>query len=135
MPQGRSPDLQIFAFRLPSHSSSRTVAISRSLPAYSGGTVRDFHPLPFSLAFHSEHLGRRKISQKVAQKQWRSSTRKIVECPNPGGRLNELRNLRLLYCVHVQVPRRDDGVNDIGGKAMGCKVQRGRVRQPGHELF
>jgi len=26
------------------------------LPAYSGGTVRDSHPLPSSLALHGEHL-------------------------------------------------------------------------------
>jgi hypothetical protein len=30
--------------------------LSRPLAAHSGGTVRDFHPLPFSLASNDEHL-------------------------------------------------------------------------------
>jgi hypothetical protein len=35
----------------------RTVAyFAGRLAAHSGGTVRDFHPLPFSLAFDDEHL-------------------------------------------------------------------------------
>ena len=30
--------------------------LRRPLAAYSGGTVRDLHPLPFSLASYDEHL-------------------------------------------------------------------------------
>jgi len=33
-----------------------TVVFCDWLAAYSGGTVRDFHPLPFSLAFDGEYL-------------------------------------------------------------------------------
>src|SRR5579871_5572862 len=46
---------QIDAGRQPSHPVG-TVAKSPELPAYSGGTVRDSHPLPFSLALYGEHL-------------------------------------------------------------------------------
>ncbi len=48
------------------HRSSRTgdlpvpegtvVFFCRPLAAHSGGTAREFHPLPFSLAFNDEHL-------------------------------------------------------------------------------
>src|SRR5690348_9771304 len=53
--QGRSPDSVDRRNRRPSHPF-RTVADSPALPTYSGGTVRDSHPLPFSLALHGEHL-------------------------------------------------------------------------------
>ena len=50
--QGRSPDLQVIACWRPSRFILATVAILNASPlaAYSGATVRDFHPLPFSLA-------------------------------------------------------------------------------------
>jgi len=32
------------------------VFFCRPLAAHSGGTAREFHPLPFSLAFNDEHL-------------------------------------------------------------------------------
>ena len=48
--RGRSPDSQVIAepacLPIPKNSGS----VRRPLAAYSGGTVRDFHPLPFSLA-------------------------------------------------------------------------------------
>ena len=48
--QGRSPDSQVIAMPAAFPSAVRTVALMpESLAAYSGGTVRDLHPLPFSL--------------------------------------------------------------------------------------
>ena len=44
--------------RLPSHSSWNSGLAAGPLSAYSGGTVRDFHPLPFSLILYDEYLER-----------------------------------------------------------------------------
>jgi hypothetical protein len=58
-PQGRSPDLQVDAKPATFPFLRGTVArcCTDSLAAYSGATVRDFHPLPFSLARVDENLG------------------------------------------------------------------------------
>src|SRR5207244_5694258 len=66
--QGRSPDLQVIACWRPSRFILATVAILNASPlaAYSGATVRDFHPLPFSLANGCEHL---RLKQADASKQ------------------------------------------------------------------
>jgi len=49
---GRSPDSQVTAFQTAFPLSETTVAIcsAETLAAYSGATVRELHPLPFSLA-------------------------------------------------------------------------------------
>ncbi len=51
--RGRSPDLQVIAKPATFPSLSRGTVVLQtagSLAAHSGATVRDFHPLPFSLA-------------------------------------------------------------------------------------
>ena len=46
-----------------------------------GGTVRDSHPLPFSLAFYSEHLGLMKQSIKVESEEWCSGKiKRLMSC-------------------------------------------------------
>jgi hypothetical protein len=56
--RGRSPDSQVIAkpatFPFP---WEQWLKKADSLAAHSGATVRDFHPLPFSLAVSDEHLG------------------------------------------------------------------------------
>jgi len=54
--RGRSPDLQVIAAPACLPIPKNSGLLRRPLAAYSGGTVRDSHPLPFSLAFHDEHL-------------------------------------------------------------------------------
>jgi len=54
--RGRSPDLQVIAAPAGLPIPKNSGWLRRPLTAYSGGTVRDFHPLPFSLAFYGEHL-------------------------------------------------------------------------------
>src|ERR1700689_4075892 len=54
--RGRSPDLQVVATPACLPIPKNSGLLRRPLAAYSGGTVRDFHPLPFSLASHDEHL-------------------------------------------------------------------------------
>jgi hypothetical protein len=48
--RGRSPDSQIIAAPACLPVPKNSDLLRRPLSAYSGGTVRDFHPLPFSLA-------------------------------------------------------------------------------------
>jgi hypothetical protein len=54
--RGRSPDLQVVAAPASLPIPRNSGLLRRPLAAYSGGTVREFHPLPFSLASHDEHL-------------------------------------------------------------------------------
>ncbi len=50
--RGRSPDSQVVASPAGLPIPKNSGLLRRPLAAYSGGTVRDFHPLPFSLASH-----------------------------------------------------------------------------------
>jgi hypothetical protein len=54
--RGRSPDSQVVATPACLPIPKNSGLLRRPLAAYSGGTVRDFHPLPFSLASTGEHL-------------------------------------------------------------------------------
>ena len=54
--RGRYPDLQVVADSQPSHSLLEQWHFCEWLAAYSGGTVRDSHPLPFSLTFDGKYL-------------------------------------------------------------------------------
>jgi hypothetical protein len=44
--QGRFPDSQVVAFRSLPIPDGTVASIAKKLAAYSGGTVRDLHPLP-----------------------------------------------------------------------------------------
>jgi hypothetical protein len=54
--RGRSPDSQVIAAPAGLPIPKNSGLLRRPLAAHSGGTVRDLHPLPFSLAFDDEHL-------------------------------------------------------------------------------
>jgi len=45
-----------------------------------GGTVRDSHPLPFSLAFYSQHLGLMKQSIKVESEECSGKIKRLMSC-------------------------------------------------------
>jgi hypothetical protein len=55
--QGRSPDSQVVAVPACLPIPKNSGLLRRPLAAYSGGTVRDFHPLPFSLALTTSTSG------------------------------------------------------------------------------
>ena len=77
--QGRSPDLQIVAPRLAFPFPKKQWHLSGLLPAHSGGTAREFHPLPFSSALCSGHL------RKVENTTLGQTPATRPDKPDPGG--------------------------------------------------
>jgi hypothetical protein len=82
--RGRSPDSQVIALPATFPFPKNSGLLSRPLAAHSGGTVRDSHPLPFSLASRRAPQGFFTLTHDSLAGQWPLGLLSVSGCAPRG---------------------------------------------------